>query len=516
MSSCPWLTLIILVPILGGILIPFLPQQGNHLVRWYALGICLLDFLLMTYLFHTQYHIETIGLQLVDDFSWLDIINFHWRVGLDGLSVALFLLTGFITSTATLAAWPITRNPKLFYFLMLAMYTGQLGLFAAQDILLFFVMWELELIPIYLLICLWGGKRRLYAATKFILYTAGGSIFLFVALMTASLYPNSIPVLDMQILTQQEYPIGLEILIYIGFLIAYAVKLPALPLHTWLPDTHGEAHYSTCMLLAGILLKMGAYGFVRINMEMLSHAHTIFAPWLMTLGAIQIIYAALVSFAQTNLKRRIAYSSVSHMGFVLVGIGSLSEVALSGAMLQMISHGLIGAGLFFLAGTNYDRTRTLILSEMGGSARTMPKMFAMLTICAMASLALPTMSGFVAELMIFFGIVTSVHYAIDFRVFITVTASLGVVLTPIYLLSMLRQMFYGIKPVLLLKPFKDASPREVFIFLSLLGPIIGLGCYPNLGIALWNTHLHSLNQSLESPSTYPRLYTQLSVSHFSS
>jgi NAD(P)H-quinone oxidoreductase subunit 4 len=198
--------------------------------------------------------------------------------------------------------------------------------------------------------------------------------------MTASLWNTTSPVLDLALLAQRHYPIGIESLIYVGFLIAYAVKLPALPLHTWLPDTHGEAHYSTCMLLAGILLKMGGYGFIRINMELLSNAHTIFAPWLVILGAIQIVYAALVSFGQVNLKRRIAYSSVSHMGFVLVGTGALSELALSGAMLQMISHGLIGAALFFLAGTSYDRTRTLILSEMGGWAATLPKMFAMLTI----------------------------------------------------------------------------------------------------------------------------------------
>jgi len=506
MHTFPWLTIIVLLPIGAGLLIPCFPERGNHFVRWYALGICLLDLILMTYVFGSYYHIYNTSIQLEDDYGWINIINFHWRLGVDGLSIALFLLTGFITSLATLAAWPITRNPKLFYFLMLTMYSGQLGLFASQDLLLFFVMWELELIPVYLLIVLWGGKKRLYAATKFILYTAGGSIFLLVAAMTASLWNSNTPVLDLASLAHKTYPLTVEILIYLGFLIAYAVKLPALPLHTWLPDTHGEAHYSTCMLLAGILLKMGGYGFIRINMELLSHAHICFAPFLVVLGAIQIVYAALISLGQTNLKRRIAYSSISHMGFVLIGIGSLSNLALSGAMLQMISHGLIGAGLFFLAGTSYDRIRTPILIEMGGWGYYMPKIFSMFTICAMGSLALPGMSGFVSELMIFFGIITSTNYPPVFRIAITVIESFGIILTPIYLLSMIRQIFYGTKS---LKPkiqTADASPREVFVLVSLLLPIFGIGLYPNLVIPLWSLKTQAIVKEVQSNIVYFPIY----------
>lgn len=507
MTNVPWLTLIILLPLLGGCCIPLFPTRGNHWIRWYALGVCLVDLLLMTYTFQTQYHLNVLNLQLEDDFTWVESIHFHWRVGLDGLSIGLFLFTGFMTTLATLAAWPITRNPKLFYFLMLAMYSGQLGLFAAQDLLLFFVMWEFELIPVYLLLCLWGGKRRLYAATKFILYTAGGSIFLFIALITASLMHSPLPTLDMRLLSQQSYPLGLEVILYLGFCIAYAVKLPALPLHTWLPDTHGEAHYSTCMLLAGILLKMGGYGFVRINIQLLSHAHSVVAPIIVALGASQIVYAALVSLAQVNLKRRIAYSSVSHMGFVLLGTGSFSELAFSGAMLQMISHGLIGAGLFFLAGTSYDRTRSLLLPELGGWARALPKLFAMLTLCAMASLALPGLSGFVAELMVFFGIMTSPGYELPFRTLIVVLTSFGIIITPIYLLSMLRQMFYGINIRSGSLVSQDASPREVFVSIALLAPMIGLGCYPPLALRLWDTPIHRLSDQLRPTTIDQRLAT---------
>nr|YP_009258454.1 subunit 4 of NADH-plastoquinone oxidoreductase [Netrium digitus]ANI25480.1 subunit 4 of NADH-plastoquinone oxidoreductase [Netrium digitus] len=495
MLHIPWLTVIVLLPVSAGLLIPLLPSQGNHIIRWYTLGVCLLELLLMTYIFGCHYNLSELSVQLKEDYIWIGPIDFHWRLGLDGLSIALVLLTGFITTLATLAAWPVTRNPRLFYFLMLAMYSGQLGLFAAQDMLLFFFMWELELIPVYLLLSMWGGRRRLYAATKFILYTAGGSIFLLAGALTLSLWGTEGPVLDLELLSHRRYPLGLEILVYLGFLIAYAVKLPAFPLHTWLPDTHGEAHYSTCMLLAGILLKMGGYGFIRINMEILPHAHAIFAPWLVLLGAVQIVYAALVSLAQRNLKRRIAYSSVSHMGFVLVGVGSLSELGLSGAMLQMISHGLIGAGLFFLAGTSYDRTRTLLLDKMDAWASQMPKIFAMFTTCAMASLALPGMSGFVAELMVFFGMITSSSYSPLFRGFITIIEAIGIILTPIYLLSMVRQMFYGYSyaSTISIKTTKlDAGPREIFVFVSLFFPMLGIGLYPDFVIPLWENKVQSI------------------------
>nr|QTT78456.1 NADH dehydrogenase subunit 4 [Andreaea rupestris var. fauriei] len=492
MSNFPWLTIIVFLPISAGSLIPLFPDKGNNIIRWYTLGICLLEFLLITYIFCYNFNFDNQFIQLKEDYNWINFFDFHWRLGIDGLSIGLILLTGFITTLATLAAWPITRNPRLFYFLMLAMYSGQIGLFASQDILLFFFMWELELIPVYLLLSMWGGKRRLYAATKFILYTAGGSIFILMGGLTMGFYGSNEPTLDFQNLSNKSYPIELEIILYLGFFIAYAVKLPIFPLHTWLPDTHGEAHYSTCMLLAGILLKMGGYGIIRINMELLPHAHSIFAPWLVIIGAIQIIYAALTSFSQRNLKRRIAYSSVSHMGFVLIGIGSITDIGLNGAILQMISHGLIGAALFFLAGTSYDRTRTLFLDQMGGIAIYMPKIFTMFISFSMASLALPGMSGFVAELLVFLGIVINQKYSFTFKIFITIIQAIGIILTPIYLLSMLRQMFYGYKfsNFVNLSNKKDAGPREIFILVCLFFPIIGIGIYPNLVLSLWNSQVN--------------------------
>lgn len=248
---------------------------------------------------------------------------------------------------------------------------------------------------------------------------------------------------DMRAIAAKDYALTFQLLVYGGLFLAYAVKLPVIPFHTWLPDAHGEATAPVHMLLAGILLKMGGYALIRMNVGMLPEAHTVFSPILVILGVVNIVYAALTSFAQRNLKRKIAYSSISHMGFVLIGIACFTDLGMGGALLQMVSHGLIGASLFFLVGATYDRTHTLMLDEMGGVGRRMPKLFAMFTTCSLASLALPGMSGFVAEIMVFLGLSSSDAYSNSFKVVVVFLAAVGVILTPIYLLSMLREIFYG-------------------------------------------------------------------------
>ncbi|KAI3490037.1 hypothetical protein L1887_45803 [Cichorium endivia] len=444
-----------------------------------------MELILTTYAFCYHFQLDDPLIQLVEDYKWINFFDFRWKLGIDGLSIGPVLLTGFITTLATLAAWPVTRDSRLFHFLMLAMYSGQIGSFSSRDLLLFFIMWELELIPVYLLLAMWGGKKRLYSATKFILYTAGGSIFLLMGVLGVGLYGSDEPTLNFETSVNQSYPVALEIIFYIGFFIAFAVKSPILPLHTWLPDTHGEAHYSTCMLLAGILLKMGAYGLIRINMELLPHAHSIFSPWLMIVGTIQIIYAASTSPGQRNLKKRIAYSSVSHMGFILIGIASITDTGLNGAILQIISHGFIGAALFFLAGTSYDRIRLVYLDQMGGVAIPMPKIFTMFSSFSMASLALPGMSGFVAEVIVFLGIITSQKYLLMPKIAITFVMAIGMILTPIYSLSMLRQMFYGYKLFNTPNSYVfDSGPRELFVSISIFLPVIGIGMYPDFVLSL--------------------------------
>ncbi|MCC5643198.1 NAD(P)H-quinone oxidoreductase subunit 4 [Nostoc sp. CHAB 5824] len=484
----PWLTAIILLPLVAALAIPLIPDKEGRTVRWYGLGVAIADFALMIYAFWYKYDFQSSTLQLVENYPWVPQLGLHWAVGVDGLSMPLLLLTGLINTLAIFAAWKVTTKPRLFYGLMLAMYSAQLGVFVAQDLLLFFLMWEIELVPVYLLISIWGGQNRRYAATKFILYTAAASIFILIAGF-ALVFSGDTVTFDMATLGMKEYPKTLELLVYAGFLIAFGVKLPIFPLHTWLPDAHGEASAPGSMILAGVLLKMGGYALIRFNVEMLPNAHVTFAPVLAILGVVNIVYGACCAFAQTNLKRRLAYSSIAHMGFVLIGIASYTELGISGAVLQMVSHGLIAASLFFLSGVTYDRTHTLMMDKMGGMAKVMPKTFALFTIGSMASLALPGMSGFVGELMVFLGIATSDVYSSSFKIVVVLLSAVGVILTPIYLLSMLRQVFYGNQSLRVASRreelhldavISDVKPREIFITACLLLPIIGIGFYPKL------------------------------------
>jgi NAD(P)H-quinone oxidoreductase subunit 4 len=480
-AQFPWLTTIILLPLLASVAIPLLPDKEGKTVRWYALGVGLLDFALTIYAFWQHYDLQNSTFQFVETYPWIPQLGLNWSLAVDGLSMPLIVLTCLVTTLATLAAWRVNQKPRLFYALMLVMYSAQIGVFAAQDLLLFFLMWELELVPVYLLIAIWGGQKRRYAATKFILYTAAGSVFILVAALAMAFYGDTVT-FDMQQLAHKHYPIALELLVYTGFLISFGVKLPIFPLHTWLPDAHSEASAPVSMILAGVLLKMGGYGLIRMNMEMLPNAHIHFAPVLVILGVVNIVYGAMTAFAQDNLKRRLAYSSISHMGFVLIGIASFTELGMNGAVLQMLSHGLIAAALFYLSGVTYERTHTLAMEKMGGMAQEMPKVFALFTAGSMASLALPGMSGFVGELSVFLGVTTSDAYSSVFKVVVVLLAAVGLILTPIYLLSMLRQVFYGKNNsgLIIEKYMADAKPREIFITACLLVPIIGIGLYPKI------------------------------------
>jgi NAD(P)H-quinone oxidoreductase subunit 4 len=477
----PWLTATIVLPLIAALAIPLIPDKDGKTIRLYALSVGLANLILMVYGLWANYRLEVTDFQLTETYSWIPQLGLNWSVGVDGLSMPLIVLSGLITTLAILASWRVDLKPRLYYALVLILYSAQIGVFAAKDLLLFFLMWEIELVPVYLLISIWGGKKRLYAATKFILYTALASIFILIAGLAMAFYGDTVT-FDIAELGLKDYPLTLELLAYVGFLIAFGVKLPIFPLHTWLPDAHSEASAPISMILAGVLLKMGGYGLIRLNIETLPHAHIKFAPLLVVLGVINIVYGAFTAFGQTNLKRRLASSSISHMGFVLIGIASFTDLGLNGAVLQMISHGLIASALFFLSGTTYDRTHTLMMDEMGGLAAKMPKTFAMFTAAAMASLALPGMSGFVGELTIFLGVATSDIYSQSFKVVVTFLTAIGLILTPIYLLSMLREVFYGDRNTKLdLDRFSaDAQPREIFIATCLLIPIIGIGLYPKL------------------------------------
>lgn len=477
----PWLTTLILLPLAAALSIPLLPDRNGKTVRWFTLATALTELVLTIYALWSNYDLHNPGFQLAEVYPWIPALGLNWSLAVDGLSMPLIVLTGLVNALAVLAAWNVTHKPRLFYALMLILLSAQIGVFAAQDLLLFFISWELELVPVYLLISIWGGPRRQYAATKFILYTALGSIFILIGGFAMAFSGDTVT-FDITALGLKQYPLVLELVSYAAFLIAFGVKLPMFPLHTWLPDAHSEASAPVSMILAGVLLKMGGYGFIRMNLEMLPNAHIHFAPVIAILGVVNIIYGAFTAFGQENLKRRLACSSISHMGFVLIGIASLTEVGLNGAVLQMISHGLIAAALFFLSGVTYERTHTLMMDKLGGMAQAMPKTFALFTAGSLASLALPGMSGFVGELTVFLGITSSDVYSTPFKVVIVLLSAVGLILTPIYLLSMLRRVFYGKDMTMpeLLSQWSDAKPREVFITVCLLVPIIGIGFYPKL------------------------------------
>ena len=535
----PWLTTMIALPLVAALFIPLIPDKDGKQVRWYALGVGLADFVLMSYVFWTNYDISNTSFQLQEKFSWIPQFGLSWSVSVDGISMPLVLLAGLVTTLSIFAAWQVDHKPRLFYFLMLVLYAAQIGVFVAQDMLLLFIMWELELVPVYLLVCIWGGQRRQYAAMKFLLYTAAASVFILVAALGLAFY-GDVTTFDIAELGLKDYPIALELFLYAGLLIAFGVKLAIFPFHTWLPDAHGEASAPVSMILAGVLLKMGGYGLIRLNLGLLEDAHVYFAPILVILGVVNIIYGGFSSFAQDNMKRRLAYSSVSHMGFVLLGIASFTDLGISGAMLQMLSHGLIAAVLFFLAGVTYDRTHTLSLAQMGNIGKVMPTVFALFTMGAMASLALPGMSGFVSELAVFVGVSSSDIYSTPFKTVTVFLAAVGLVLTPIYLLSMLRQLFYGnnIPPSCNLEQnslsassdqeavcfgtscvlpgnaiYDDARPREVFIAACFLLPIIGVGLYPKLATQVYDATTVAMNDQVRQSyvqiaETNPRVYAE--------
>ena len=530
LEQFPRLTAIVLLPLVAALFIPFLPDKNGQTVRWYALGVGIIDFGLMCYAFSQHYDASQATFQLAEKVVWLPELGLSWALSVDGISAPLVLLAGWVTTLSMFASWRVNRRPRLFYTLMLILYAAQVGVFVAQDLMLFFIMWEVELVPVYLLVCIWGGQNRGYAATKFLMYTALASIFILVAALGMGLYGDTLT-FDIAELGLKQFPLGLELFLYAGLLVAFGVKLAIFPFHTWLADTHGEASSPVSMILAGVLLKMGGYGLIRLNLGLLPHAHVYFAPVLAVLGVVNIIYGALNSFAQVNMKRRLAYSSISHMGFVLLGIASYSDLGVSGAMLQMLSHGLIASVLFFLAGVTYDRTRTMMMNQLGGLGQAMPIVFALFTMGAMASLALPGMSGFAGELEVFVGLATTDIYGLPFRAVVIFLAAVGLILTPIYLLAMVRQVFHGasadqmcdLVPACELNDFdlkaqgnqeancfgtdcvlpeeavfEDGNPREIFISVCFLALIIAIGCYPKLATQMYDVKTMAVNAQVRA------------------
>ncbi len=496
-ANFPWLSLIVLLPSVGVLVLQLLPQDSEDsfvAFRNCAIGFLGADFLIIFFVLSKFFNNKESGLQLIERISWLPSIGLEWSLGVDGISAPLVALSGLITLLAATASWQITNKPKLYFSLLLIQASAQCLVFLSQDFLLFFLAWELELVPVYLLIAIWGGKKRLYAATKFILYTALASLLILISGLALALSGNEFS-LNLTELTTRSPSGTFGLLCYLGFLIGFGVKLPIFPLHTWLPDAHGEANAPVSMLLAGILLKMGGYALIRFNVQMFPESHIQLAPALIIIGIVNIIYGALNAFAQDNVKRRIACSSVSHMGFVLVGIGAINTLGINGAMLQMISHGLIAAAMFFVTGSFYERTNTLSIPNMGGLAKALPITFALFLTSSLASLALPGMSGFVSEITIFLGVTSQEVFTSSFRSISVLIAAVGLVLTPIYLLSMCRRVFFGPR-IPALAMVEEMSSRELFISLSLLAPTLLIGFWPRIATDIFESSSNAIANNL--------------------
>lgn len=466
------LTAIVFIPLLGALAIGLTPARRVTAIRWLAVvfaGIPLALSLVIYFIFDRQ----AAGLQFVEKVSWVALPNVgvSYFLGVDGLSLPLVLLTGLLTFVAVLASFQVTLRPKEYFLLLLVLQTGVTGVFAAQDFFLFFLFWEVELIPMYLLIGIWGGPRREYAAIKFVVYTLAGSALMLVGIL--ALYLNANPhTFDMTVLAHQTYQPEFALLVFWALFAGFAVKLPLFPFHTWLPDAHVEAPTAVSVLLAGVLLKMGGYGMLRVLVGMLPEATRYWAVPLAVLAVISVLYGACVSMVQRDLKAMVAYSSVSHMGYVVVGLAAFTAISLSGAAIQLFTHGIITGLLFLLVGALYDKAHTRQIADFGGIARRQPLLATLFVMGGLASLGLPAMAGFIAEFTVFIGSYATLPL-------FTILAAAGIVITAGYILWMLQRAYFG--PLnARWENLRDVRGIEVVPLVTLMAIIILVGVYPAL------------------------------------
>ena len=469
------LTLVTFFPILGLVLILLLPRGRANAIRWTALITSVITFVISLVLL-AQYDPGDPELQMVVRESWIQIAdwNIEYHMGVDGLSILLVLLTTFLTPISILSTWTaVEERLKEFMAFFLLLEVGMVGVFVAMDLFLFYVFWEFTLIPMYFLIGIWGGPRRMYAAIKFFLYTMAGSILMLLAILWLGLEGDTFSVPDL--IANGNIPANIQVWLFLAFAAAFAIKVPMWPLHSWLPDAHVEAPTAGSVILAGVLLKMGTYGFLRFNIPLFPEASIDFAPWMALLAVIGIIYGAAVSYAQRDVKKLVAYSSVSHLGFVMLGLFALNEQGIQGAILQMVNHGLSTGALFLIVGMIYERRHTREMDDFGGLWKVMPIYGAITLVVTLSSMGLPGLNGFVGEFTILLGSfgsdsINSPWYA-GF-------AATGVILAAIYMLYMFQKLFLGPLDKEENKSVKDLNFREVITLVPIVVFIFWIGLYP--------------------------------------
>jgi len=470
-----YLTTIIFLPVLGAILIAFIPGLSARLIKRIAAIFTLIPLALSIFLF-CQFDRSLGVMQFQEKLSWIPAINAHYHLGVDGLSLPLVVLTAFLGFIVVLISWKINLRVREYFAWLLLLEASILGVFCSLDLLLFFVFWEIEVIPMYFLISVWGSGRKEYSAMKYVVYTLFGSAMMLAGILSLYFTTGSLSMMELAEgglgMVQSIMPAAA---IFFLLLTGFAVKLPVVPLHTWLPDAHTDAPTAGSVMLAGALIKMGGYGMIRVCVSIFPQVARDYAPLLVILAVISVIYGAALTLRQTDLKRLIAYSSVSHMGFVLLGVFALGQVSLTGAALQMVSHGLITGLLFAMAGLTIHNVGERDLSKLGGLARQIPIIAVVFSIAGLGGLGMPTTSGFAAEFITFVGSFSST--AFNGIQVCTILAVLGVVLAAGYILWMLQRTFYG--PVLeQYNGIKDADVLERVYMSAFIVLIMLVGIYP--------------------------------------
>jgi NADH-quinone oxidoreductase subunit M len=479
------LTLVTFFPLVGVLVMLFLRAEQKNTARWVALIISLITFGISIAVL-LQFNPQDPNLQLVVNLPWIQVANWNisFHLGVDGLSILLLLLTTFLTPISILSTWTaVEERVKDFMLFFLLLEVGMVGVFLAQDLFLFYVFWEFTLVPMYFLIGIWGGARRMYAAVKFFLYTMAGSILMLLAILWLGIQQGTFSVPEL--LAQGGIPANIQFWLFLAFAAAFAIKVPMWPLHSWLPDAHVEAPTAGSVILAGVLLKMGTYGFLRFNIPLFPLASVQLAPWMAGLAVIGILYGAAVSYAQQDVKKLVAYSSVSHLGFVMLGLFALNSQGIQGGILQMINHGLSTGALFLIVGMIYERRHTRDMDAFGGLWKVMPIYGALTLIVALSSMGLPGLNGFVGEFAILLGawgagqpggVLGSAWFA--------GLSAIGVILAAVYILFMFQKLFLGPVTKEENRNLSDLNWREIITLAPLLILIFWIGLYPKPFFAL--------------------------------
>jgi NADH-quinone oxidoreductase subunit M len=508
MPAGPLLSILIFLPAIGALALLFLRSNDHEWIRRLAFAVSLAEFILSLWWLLRGVPLGSTGYQLEELHRWIALgahgsatqTYINYRLGVDGISLFLVILTTFLTVVSILCSWnSIQKRVKEFFIALLLLEVGVVGVFLSLDLFLFFLFWEVMLIPMYLLIGIWGHDRRIYAAVKFILYTMAGSILMLVGILW--LY-SATGTFDLQAIQQAlqtgalVLPRGTETLLFLAFFVAFAIKIPLFPFHTWLPDAHVEAPTAGSVMLAGVLLKMGTYGMIRFCLPLFPDASRRFAPAIAVLAIIGIIYGALVALVQPNLKKLVAYSSVSHLGFVVLGIFAFHPISMQGAVFQMLAHGISTGGLFLLVGMLYDRRHTFEMSQFGGLATPMPRLAAFFLFVALSSLGLPMLNGFVGEFLILLG-TYQVHWNW------AAWAATGVILSACYLLWSYQRVFFGEITVEKNRTLPDVSARERWILVTMAVITLWMG----IGSVFITGRTAAASQSvIEEMTRPPRAY----------